>query len=128
MKVNWTTQLCGSKVILVPYRRDHVPKYHEWMKSQELLELTGSEPLSLEEEYTMQQEWRDSDDKCTFIVLDRKMSENGANEEDAMVGDTNIFLSTEEDGVSLGEAEIMIAESSARGKGFGWEAMCLMLR
>ena len=77
---------------------------------------------------SMQQEWRDSDDKCTFIVLDRKMLEKGANEEDAMVGDTNIFLSTEEDGVSLGEAEIMIAESAARGKGFGWEAMCLMLR
>lgn len=28
--------------------------YHEWMKSPELLELTASEPLSLEEEIDMQ--------------------------------------------------------------------------
>lgn len=28
--------------------------YHEWMKSPDLLELTASEPLSLEEEHAMQ--------------------------------------------------------------------------
>jgi hypothetical protein len=31
-------------------------RYHEWMKSPELLETTASEPLSLEEEYDMQSE------------------------------------------------------------------------
>ena len=54
MRENWTTTLTGSRVVLVPYRRAHVPKYHEWMKSEELQDLTGSEPLSLEEEYKMQ--------------------------------------------------------------------------
>ena len=54
MRENWTTRLTGSRVVLVPYRRAHVPKYHEWMKSTQLQELTGSEPLSLEEEYQMQ--------------------------------------------------------------------------
>ncbi len=52
----------------------------------------------------------------------------------SMVGDTNLFLQDkgEEEGedvlqVQVAEAEIMIAEEGARGKGMGWEAMCIML-
>ena len=79
MKVNETTVLVGAKVVLVPYRPEHVPvcvcflfqirpenrehtnlfifsvqKYHEWMCNEELRQLTASEPLTLEEEYAMQ--------------------------------------------------------------------------
>ncbi|KAH9638954.1 hypothetical protein HF086_005035 [Spodoptera exigua] len=42
-----------------------------------------------------------------------------------MIGDTNIFIT--EKGLGVGEIEIMIAEESARGKKFGWEAVILML-
>ena len=123
MLLNWETTIQGSKVVLVPYRREHVAKYHEWMRSEELQELTGSEPLSLEEEFRMQEAWRNDPDKCTFIVLARNRLKDG-DEVKAMVGDTNLFL--QEDGVA--EAEIMIAEVEARGGGLGWEAMLLMLR
>jgi len=95
------------------------------MKSQELQELTGSEPLSLEEEYAMQLSWREDKDKCTFIVLDKLKVEGGCKEEDCMVGDTNIFINQQDNDA---EAEIMIADPSARGKGFGEEAISLMLR
>ena len=37
-------------------------RYHRWMRSTELQELTASEPLTLQEEYAMQQSWRDDDD------------------------------------------------------------------
>jgi len=45
-----------------------------------------------------------------------------------MIGDTNLFFFHSEDCVQLAEAEIMIAEESARRKRCGWEAMLLMLR
>ena len=34
-------------------------------------EMTASEPLTIEEEYEMQQSWLEDPTKCTFIVLDR---------------------------------------------------------
>jgi RimJ/RimL family protein N-acetyltransferase len=45
-----------------------------------------------------------------------------------MIGDTNLFFFHSEDCVQMAEAEIMIAEESARRKRRGWEAMLLMLR
>ena len=45
MLINSSTALVGDKVTLVPYKSHHVPKYHAWMTSAELQELTESEPL-----------------------------------------------------------------------------------
>jgi RimJ/RimL family protein N-acetyltransferase len=125
MKTNWHTCLVGSKVVLIPYRKEHVEKYHKWMSDEALLHLTGSEPLTLDQEYEMQVSWRDSDDKCTFIVLEKHKYLANKDEEAAMIGDTNLYLSSED---QCAEAEIMIAEETARGLGYGWEAMCMMLR
>uniref|UniRef100_A0A8D0F9H3 N-acetyltransferase 9 (putative) n=1 Tax=Strix occidentalis caurina TaxID=311401 RepID=A0A8D0F9H3_STROC len=109
MKINQNTVLQGQRVTLVPYTAAHVPRYHEWMQSEELQRLTASEPLSLEQEYEMQRSWRDDADKCTFIVLDtERWSRQACADEDCMVGDVNLFLTDTED-PTLGEIEIMIA-------------------
>ena len=42
------------------------------MKSEELLELTASEPLTLEEEYEMQQKWHlDTDSRSMWCGANR---------------------------------------------------------
>ncbi|RMB92286.1 hypothetical protein DUI87_31398 [Hirundo rustica rustica] len=156
MKINQDTVLRGKKVTLVPYTAAHVPRYHEWMQSEELQRLTASEPLSLEQEHEMQRSWRDDADsehlecflkeggsgeqvfsilgrthselgvpQCTFIVLDSERWP-GQVEENSMVGDVNLFLTNAED-PTVGEIEIMIAEPSCRGRGFGKEATLLMM-
>ncbi len=98
------------------------------MKNPELLELTGSEPLTLEQEFHMQQTWRESEDKCTFIILDRVAYEDGGEDEvRSMVGDTNLFLRGE-GSLLVAEVEVMVAEPEARRRRIGWESTCLMLR
>ena len=52
----------------------------------------------------MQETWKNSDDKCTFIILHRETFEGmNSNEIEAMIGDTNIFLK-EEEGSKLGKS------------------------
>ncbi|XP_063394500.1 alpha/beta-tubulin-N-acetyltransferase 9 [Cydia fagiglandana] len=125
MKLNRNIKILGEHVVLVPYRELHVEKYHSWMKSEELQMLTASEPLSLEQEYEMQKTWREDEDKCTFIILDKVKFIKDGDEIGAMIGDTNIFIKDSDS--STGEIEIMIAEKTARGKRLGWEAVILML-
>ena len=130
MKVNEHIKLVGRNVVLVPYKRYHVEKYHEWMQSTELLEKTASESLSLEEEYTMQHKWWLDDDKCTFIILNKNeslLSESRDMEIITMVGDVNLFFNNEDD-KNEAELEVMIAEPADRRKGYGKEAVKLMLQ
>nr|ALT14006.1 N-acetyltransferase 9 [Tachysurus fulvidraco] len=132
MRLNEDTLLEGSNVVLVPYNTEHVPRmfrYHQWMTSEELQNLTASEPLTLDQEYDMQRSWREDDDKCTFIVLDKqRWTDPSFSEEECMVGDVNLFL-TEPSDPSLAELEIMIAgtEPIYRGRGYGKEVTCMMM-
>uniref|UniRef100_A0A224XXA1 Putative phosphoglucosamine acetyltransferase n=1 Tax=Panstrongylus lignarius TaxID=156445 RepID=A0A224XXA1_9HEMI len=126
MKLNSSTKIIMSKVVLVPYRISHVEKYHSWMNSDELRKQTASERLSLSEEYEMQQTWLNDENKCTFIVLDKEMLETSDNEVESMIGDANLYLtSTEKD--LIGEIGLMIAETSFRGRGYGKEVLIGLL-
>ncbi|GMN27802.1 hypothetical protein TIFTF001_001814 [Ficus carica] len=120
----------GEKVILVPYMAEHVPKYHEWMREPALLQATGSEPLSLDEEYQMQLSWNQDLFKRTFIVLDKRFVVgefvHGDPHVEAMVGDVNIYMNDPDD-PQMAEIEIMIAESKCRGMGLGKESVLMMM-
>ncbi len=139
MKQNISTCVLGQKVLLVPYRSHHVPKYNNWMSNKEIQELTSSEPLSLDEEYAMQKSWQQDEDKLTFIILRRDLYDSYPAEmtpEDkeitSMIGDVNIFLHRDEDGPTdgpkcLAELEIMIVDKENRCNGFGSESVQLMM-
>lgn len=126
MRKNGDTVLEGEKIVLVPYKKNHVPRYHEWMQSTELLEQTASKRLSLEQEYDMQQSWFQDENKCTFIILDKnKWLQPELTEIDCMAGDVNLFLNVNHDDIA--EIEIMIAEPYCRRKGLGREALLTMM-
>eukprot|EP00929_Paragymnodinium_shiwhaense_P077551 TRINITY_DN39943_c0_g1_i2.p1 TRINITY_DN39943_c0_g1~~TRINITY_DN39943_c0_g1_i2.p1 ORF type:complete len:190 (-),score=47.07 TRINITY_DN39943_c0_g1_i2:92-661(-) len=144
MRLNEHVRLAGERCILVPYEACMVPRYHDWMLSPQLQELTGSEPLSLEEEYEMQQTWRQDEDKLTFVVLDKDLSSDPALGEVAvgggMAGDVNVFFGgppiddEEETGAPTppaahreGEIEVMVAEPDSRRKGLASEALRLIM-
>lgn len=132
MRTNESTVLIGRNLIFVPYKKHHVEKYHKWMQDVELLEKTASEPLSLEEEYEMQQRWWEDDDKCTFILLNQKYCtcENDigkiSSESLAMAGDVNLFFNNVDNNKEA-EVEVMIAEKNMRGQGLGREAVQTMM-
>lgn len=131
MKCNENIVIIGKNIILVPYKKHHVEKYHKWMSSPELLEKTASEPLTLEAEYNMQQSWWLDDDKCTFIILNKNFYENGPDdvgekEINTMIGDVNLYLNNVDDRQEA-EVELMIAEVGMRRKGFGQEAAKMMM-
>jgi hypothetical protein len=41
MRENWSTAIRGSRVLLVPYRRRHVAKYHAWMQDTAIQEVNA---------------------------------------------------------------------------------------
>ncbi|CAE6520600.1 unnamed protein product [Rhizoctonia solani] len=135
MRLNEFTAIVGLKVVLVPYRSEHVEQYHKWMQDPELLELTASEPLSFEEEMDMQRKWRDDADKLTFIILARTAPNPATTDPDAirelpMIGDVNLFLKdteTDDGDRKEAEVEIMIAERGYRRKGLAFEALQMFL-
>lgn len=126
MRININTRIVGTNVILVPYQEKHVSQYHEWMICPTLQYLTGSEPLTLEEEFEMQKRWLEDEDKCTFIVLDKDILLSTGCEVDAMIGDTNLFFNNPQE-PHVAEIEIMIAHLASRGKRRGWESVILMI-
>lgn len=76
------------------------------MQRPDLLHLTCSEPLTLDEEFENQKEWQVDPNKLTFIVLDRRFPNLSVVEDNqlgSMAGDVNVFIG----GVlESGEAEI----------------------
>ena len=114
MRANEDLILRTPLVQLVPYREEHVPRYHEWMADAHLRAATASERLTLHQELDMCREWARDSRKCTFIVRDASTS--------TMIGDCNFFFNDVDDDDAC-EIEVMIAERGARRRGAAREAL-----
>lgn len=126
----------GAKCKLVPYTKDLVETYHQWfVEDEQLLSTTGSELLSLDEEYINQDSWRTDESKLTFLI--REVSELNS----PLCGDINCFFSDyffedfhdfegegewKADGL-VGEINVMIARKASRRKGIAEEAIEVFL-
>ncbi len=129
MKKNANSLILSENVALAPYRKEHVEQYHNWMSDAMLLHLTGSEPLTLDEEYQNQISWATDECKLTFILLDThgdaqltRIGPLHIQNIGGMMGDTNLFITND-----IAEVSIMIAEKSSRGKGLGRDAAILTI-
>ncbi|KAI0169650.1 GNAT domain-containing protein [Hypoxylon sp. FL1284] len=149
MRFNENIAILAPKVLLVPYDRHHVPRYHEWMEDPAIREATASDRLTLEEEYENQMSWREAPDKLTFILCqplpqdgDEESASQGqaaptrviageADRPDRMVGDVNLFLTPwdpdedggeeekEEEGKTYVRAEVDIMIANPAHRGRG---------
>jgi RimJ/RimL family protein N-acetyltransferase len=119
MRLNQHTALRGSRVLLVPYMRQHVATYHTWMSDPEILRLTASEPLSLDEELLNQRSWLLDPTKLTFIVTDR-------DDPSLLLGDVNLYLHPHFD-AGHAEVAVMIANPDARRSGCACESLRLLM-
>lgn len=152
---NAALQLSTERVVLTPYRAEHVPRYHAWMQDEELLRLTASERLTLAEEYGNQQSWLRDPYKCTFIILDPAAAAAAPGATTAMAGDVNLFFTgacsdsppapaSPSDAVCArnggaeasvsptrpydeAEIEVMIAEPRLRRRGLATEALRVVM-
>ena len=133
MKLNEGVIIEGSRCLLVPYTKDLVEQYHSWfVEDPELLRLTGSELLTLEEEYVNQESWREDESKLTFLIRDN------VDVTRPLCGDINAFFSDffesdwkDMDEVSespsglVAEINLMIARKDSRRKGIAREAISI---
>lgn len=52
----------GQSVDLIPYTKEYVPLFHEWLQDPEMQQLVATEPISLEADYDFQRETAHSTD------------------------------------------------------------------
>lgn len=107
----------------------------EWMKDPYLQAMTASEPLTIEEEYEMQETWLNDPHKCTFLIRKVAVAADAITQDEAvpqppsseLIGDINMFMHDSDDR-SIAEIEVMIAVPAYWRKGYGHLALCMMMR
>lgn len=100
--------------MLREFRKEDVETYFEWMQDEELLKLTGSEPMSKEDVEGLLVRSQSGDCIVRIIQVD-----------DSPIGDIDLFASFEPNEY---EINMMIARKDYRGRGFGKKTLSIFLK
>ena len=104
--------------------------YNEWLKSKEIQDLTETEPCSLTEEYSYQQEWQSNNQSTSkqysmvkaLYFFQELIKLIQIKETSLIIGDVNLFY---EEG-NEAEINLMIADPAQRGHNYAKEALDLL--
>ncbi len=113
--------LTGEKVRLAPINKDDLPIYHKWFSNTEFLRLLTSDvamPKTTENELAWYEEASKSKDEYVFGI--RALDDN------RLLGNCSIFSISQNS--RNAEVGIYIGEPSEWGKGFGSDAMNVLVR
>ena len=100
------------ELCLVDFTEEYILPFHKWMQDGELLRLTGTDPMTLEEVKKLSVQSLQGKCIVKIILLD-----------DIPIGDIDLFYSVDEDLFNSGEINILIADKQFRSKGYGKQAL-----
>ncbi|MFX0082807.1 MAG: GNAT family N-acetyltransferase [Candidatus Hodarchaeota archaeon] len=112
--------LKGDRVILGPIKRDYIETYLKWMNNPELTQyLLIYRPLTRE----MEEDWYNSlKNRENFFIFAILIYDQNKNEK--LIGNCSIDVNWQN---RVGTCGIMVGETENQGKGYGTEAMKLLV-
>ena len=110
----------GDKIDLIPYLKDHVRMYNNWLNDPYIQKMTQTEPISLDDEYKSQMEWKNDPNRYIFIIKEKITG--------YLAGDINIFIQYNENNVKCGELSVMIANKNCQRKGLAKETLKMIMK
>lgn len=113
--------LKGNRVILIPPKREYIERYREWMTDPEITQyLTIFRPITRE----MEEDWYKAlqNRKNDFLFSILRIANDNNNE---LIGNCEISVDWKN---RVGSCGIVIGEKEYHGKGYGAEAMSLLIK
>jgi RimJ/RimL family protein N-acetyltransferase len=110
--------LQGNLVKLTSVKKENIDKYLEWFNDPELIQyLLAYQPIMREEEEDWYQNLKNRDDHIIFSIL--------SSEDEKLIGNCGITVNWKD---KFGIVGIIIGEKDFQNKGYGTEAMKLLIK
>ncbi|CDW82055.1 n-acetyltransferase 9 [Stylonychia lemnae] len=146
-----TASSTGEKIILVPFLSEMTGIYHKWMLDPFIREMTCTDELDLDEVKSIQKSYLNDSKDLVFLILDLTNEDQQLQKDNyipqldqileqhkdqlidkikrpALAGDINLFLQRNNEDLTQGELNVMIAEQKCQRKGLAQEAIKMIMQ